>query len=220
MGYLRSLFVVLCIVGCDASPLPMPPDMAIGPDLASPSDLIGAPGSPCVYAHGNTCPAMDCQPVSPTAYDGLDAGSEACCVPVPDAGSDGICCQYFNTDTFNCKRCNMGAWDCTSVLCGGISTCSTLHVSENLCRNGECAGTCVKGFADCDGDKRYNGCEHDVSFDAKNCGTCGAACGSRMNCDYGVCVRCGSVGQPCCEGLVCNDGESLCQNDGHNGRCV
>jgi hypothetical protein len=76
--------------------------------------------------------------------------------------------------------------------CGGCSAlCSTDHIIAT-CRGGQCVGNCVTGYADCDGDKRNNGCEANINTDVQNCGSCGVACsapaGATAACVGGLCI--------------------------------
>lgn len=74
--------------------------------------------------------------------------------------------------------------------CGGCGlACSNNHVTAS-CTAGECDGTCTANFADCNGDKRKDGCESDARTDVKNCGGCGIACSVnhvKASCKAGEC---------------------------------
>lgn len=89
------------------------------------------------------------------------------CVAEPDLGSP---CGA-NTDCSG-QCVNLGT---NPAHCGGcgLACASHDHVFPE-CGGGVCNGTCVAGFADCDRDKRSNGCEVDVLVDPNNCGRGGA----------------------------------------------
>src|SRR6185436_13234134 len=55
------------------------------------------------------------------------------------------CEENINTDAGNCGGCGMG--------------CSNGNIANPTCAAGQCNGTCNAGFADCDNNKRSNGCE-------------------------------------------------------------
>jgi hypothetical protein len=52
--------------------------------------------------------------------------------------------------------------------------------------------SCTPGWGNCDG-VASNGCEANLSTDAKNCGSCGHACGSGVACAGGGCATSTSV---------------------------
>lgn len=90
-----------------------------------------------------------------------------------DKLSDG-CETKIATDTGNCGGCAM--------------PCSTNHVTGTLCSAGACSGACEAGWADCNHDKRSDGCEVDTDSDAQNCGGCGIACDEGEVCQLAHCV--------------------------------
>jgi hypothetical protein len=75
--------------------------------------------------------------------------------------SGGGCTVDTNSDTANCGACG----HVCPVDASGMSGCYA----------GKCGVACMPGVGDCDGDPS-NGCESDLSSDAKNCGSCGTAC--------------------------------------------
>jgi hypothetical protein len=74
-----------------------------------------------------------------------------------------------------CAACTLGK------ACGVPGDCDT-----NVCEGGTCA--CPAGKGDCDGEFA-NGCEVDFASSAANCGQCGNACGSGLECTASACVR-------------------------------
>jgi hypothetical protein len=95
------------------------------------------------------------------------------------------------------QDCNgMGADGCeaNTVMdtsnCGGCGMMCTVIHGTPACSNGTCAvKTCDSGWGDCDGNAA-NGCEKDVTKDARNCGKCGYACAgnqSVQSCSTGKC---------------------------------
>ena len=94
--------------------------------------------------------------------------------------------------------------------CGGCGlACSTSNVAR-ACAAGSCqAGTCNAGFADCNTDKRSDGCEIGIFTDADNCGGCGTICsGANM-----ASRTCGNVaGAGTCNG-TCSAGFADCNGN-------
>ncbi len=73
--------------------------------------------------------------------------------------------------------------------CGVLYACSNNNITAH-CSEGDCDGTCATNWGDCDGNKRYNGCETNIGRDLLNCGGCGAVCSSNNLlpvCTDGVC---------------------------------
>ncbi|MDP3219087.1 MAG: hypothetical protein Q8S73_33625 [Deltaproteobacteria bacterium] len=113
----------------------------------------------------------------------------------------------------------------TSVAqCGGCTgmACSSSNIAA-ACVGGTCTGACTVGFADCDGDKRTNGCEVNTTNNASHCGVCGNVCPTRPN----TTPRCvsGACGFTCIAGFDdCNsDPADGCEEDlrfdGNCGAC-
>ncbi len=94
------------------------------------------------------------------------------CNNSPDDG----CEVSLNTNSSHCGACGMA--------------CSPNNLSPS-CGAGQCNGACNIGFADCNNNKRSDGCETNTKNDPNNCGACGRVCpavanGSRT-CSNGVC---------------------------------
>ena len=165
----------------------------------------------------------------------LDSDPENCggCGTLCDAVADGsgVCvegqCSY---------ACTTGFADCdtqaktgceTDTLsdpknCGGCSlSCFTLANATPKCDAGLCAvESCNKGFADCDMSDP-NGCEVNISVDAKNCGACGKTCNPGDICSGGKCGRpvVSSSGGGVCDLSTCAGLDCCCEFGGAVG-CV
>ncbi|MBP6833267.1 MAG: hypothetical protein KA978_20935 [Deltaproteobacteria bacterium] len=98
----------------------------------------------------------------------------------------------------------------TSVAtCGGCAgmACSTNHILP-ACTGGNCTGSCFPSYyADCNSDKRADGCEVNTRTDPLNCGGCGAVCPTRQH-STPVCST-GSCGMTCEAAWGDCDGSSL-----------
>jgi hypothetical protein len=95
--------------------------------------------------------------------------------------------------------------------CGGCSAaCSSNHMATRTCGGGNCNGACAAGFADCNGNKRNDGCEIDLTTDANNCGACGTTCSSNhmatRTCGSGTCNGTCASGFLDCNGNKQTDG--------------
>ena len=106
---------------------------------------------------------------------------QGACLCAPGlADCDGLgkngCEANVSTDPDNCGGCNM--------------VCSSSHMATRTCDD-SCNGACQMGFDDCNGDKLKDGCESNVTSDAKNCGGCGVVCSNNHV-------------QPSCSGSSCN----------------
>lgn len=101
----------------------------------------------------------------------VDAGSAPTDADPPCTAGRTRCgdaCVATGSDLRNCGAC--GAECVIGVRATGVA-----------CRSGACVSTCAAGFADCDGNNA-NGCEVELSRDARNCGACGNQCPSRWCC--------------------------------------
>ncbi len=90
------------------------------------------------------------------------AGRLACC--------SGACIDT-ESNLANCGACN--------------SACSSTNIATPVCSGGKCAGACNPGTADCNGDKRSDGCETNTTVEG-NCGGCGVSCVTN-ECAIGLC---------------------------------
>jgi hypothetical protein len=200
------------------------------------------PGAPRACDAGQVCSASACVT---TCGAGQTTCSGVCRNLTVDADACGACgtvCSGTGLVSRTCGgslcngTCSAGRADCdgnlqgngcevdtnTSVVqCGGCSgmACSTSNITAT-CVGGSCTGTCNVGFADCDGDKRANGCEINTINSATHCGVCGNVCPTRPN-TTPRCVR-GECGFTCIAGFDdCNsDPEDGCEVDLRlNGNC-
>src|SRR5204862_2915354 len=83
---------------------------------------------------------------------------------------------------------------------------------------------CDQGFGDCDGSAK-NGCESNLTNDAKNCGTCARVCPSGPNstasCGGGTCSLACTNGFANCDPLPANGCETSVDFDPRNcGACA
>ena len=176
----------------------------------SPTCVAGVCGSACNPGYGKcggTCQISTAQCCSATDCSGNNI-SAACDV--------GICDGACNSGFADCNN-NKVADGCEvstqtdAVNCGGCgAACSIANITPS-CVAGQCNGACDSGFADCDGNKRTNGCETSTATDATNCGTCGLLCSSAnittATCTAGAC------------GGACNTGFADCDNNKTTNGC-
>ncbi len=96
----------------------------------------------------------------------------------------------------------------TAAHCGGCGqACSSNHLAPS-CTAGSCTGACAPGWADCNGDKRSDGCESST-YSASNCGGCGVACSTHhvaATCTAGTCDGACAAGWADCNGNKQTDG--------------
>jgi hypothetical protein len=92
--------------------------------------------------------------------------------------------------------------------------CSTNHVATLACSLGTCTSTCAQGFADCNADKRTDGCETSTSADVANCGGWGLVCKGTVGrgCQNGAC-------NATCDDGIRNQGETDVDCGGPCPRC-
>lgn len=120
-------------------------------------------------ACGNVCPTID--------------GGTAICL----SGFCGISCDAGGTLCGNaCLDLTSNVSNCGS--CGNNCTEYGHHFGNDVtCQDSACSGTCLSGWADCDGNPN-NGCETNIAMDSSNCGACGNQCGDAFYCYLGRCV--------------------------------
>jgi hypothetical protein len=158
--------------------------------------------------------------------------------PACASGSCSLPCATGFVDCDNNKQSDGCEIDATTDPnnCGGCgSYCSSSNITLS-CGSGLCNGNCTAGFADCDNNKRSNGCETGTTNDNNNCGACGSVCVGGATCTAGVCAyaqghACASFNQcltgHCADGYCC---DTACSGDcnacsaaykgsGSNGTC-
>lgn len=123
---------------------------------SSPSDedCPKAPGEACTRS--DDCSTEHCE-------DGVCCNTEcgAACHACNTGGSVGSCEELpFAADVDNCGSC--------------AAPCSDAHILA-ACSGGQCTGTCVGIWADCNLDKRSDGCETRLDT-VEDCGECQASC--------------------------------------------
>ena len=101
--------------------------------------------------------------------------------------------------------------------CGACGSACAAANGMPGCVAGRCVvASCSAGFVDCDMGEA-NGCEVDVTSDARNCGVCGGACGVAQVCSSGAC-RAGCVAGLTVCGASCVDLRASAANCGACGR--
>ena len=139
-------------------------------------------------------PANGCEANLHVDPNNCTACGMKCAIPnAVQACADGC---YEASCSFGFDDCNMDPKDgCeTSVLsdaanCGACGkSCKNLPNATAACVNAGCLlGSCSPGFADCNGDPS-DGCEAQVAYDPKNCGSCGSVCPMNLpSCNMGAC---------------------------------
>jgi hypothetical protein len=115
----------------------------------------GACGNACSTRHATpSCEASTCILACHPPYDDCSNGVEDGCETNLDSNLD------------HCGACE--------------SACATTNIVAR-CTDGLCDGSCMDGFADCDEDKRKNGCETSITT-PQHCGSC-----TEPPCRYGYC---------------------------------
>ena len=198
----------------DASVAAPPPanDLCVG----SSRDPQNCGGCGIVCGSGEECIAAAC----------------ACPAAVPDvcAGDGGTTCTNVQTDVDNCGTCGNAcasgqlcqAGACVETCAASYTSCTSYCANEtsdpsncgacgaacsqnnvvNACTGGTCSGTCVPGFADCNGDLRTDGCEVNTLTDFENCNGCANECGLAANNSHGIACVNGQCTQRCNTGYV------------------
>jgi Stigma-specific protein, Stig1 len=171
----------------------------------------GACGATC--AMGEMCVAGRCRINCPLPLMICGAGAAMSCVDmssdVNHCGACGMACPNPANAMAACVMgscalgaCDAGSADCDRSVANGCETrtsndvrncgacgrvCANPANATAACAMGSCAvGVCGAGFGDCDG-LAANGCEAQLSMDARNCGRCGGACAAGESCSAGVC---------------------------------
>ncbi len=190
-------------------------------DTSSSANNCSACGKQCTAAHAvnATCSMATCGfDVCYPGYGDCDSNKTNGCETPTSAdpqrcgGCTNVCSgNHIATPTCNASlcdgACDVGYADCNASKltdgcetgtqidaqnCGGCGTrCSANHITTPACTTGVCTGACDSGFADCNADKRVDGCEIATAIDAANCGGCGVVCSSQNiaapTCGAGLC---------------------------------
>jgi hypothetical protein len=139
-------------------------------------------------------------------------GDRCCALDAPEHGCGADTCEPCNLDhasarcdpTLRCtvETCYRSFADCDRNPTNGCETdlrvdadhcgrcnaaCPPLEHAERGCGGGCTIWRCARGFRDCN-DKVADGCEVDVTSDARHCGRCGHACPGGKPCEHGRCV--------------------------------
>ena len=151
---------------CDGSP-------ANGCEANLAVDLknCGACGNACAGPHAvETCAVGACKVIS------CDFGFADC----NGDPRDGCEVSLLN-DAANCGVCR--------------AQCSGNNIPAPSCGVGLCNGACAQGFADCNNDKKTDGCEQNIDSNVNNCGACNMVCPGVAN------------GVPACRNSLCGIGQ-------------
>ncbi len=167
---------------------------ACGKACSATNATVACEASACVlkgcdagFADCDNSVANGCEIDTKTDPNNCSACAKACSIANGIAGCDAGACSI--------SSCNDGFADCDKSAANGceITTlsdakncgacgkdCGVVANGTTSCGSGVCAVTCNPGFFDCDANAG-NGCEVNVSIDAKNCGKCGTVCPSYPN---------------------------------------
>ena len=102
-------------------------------------------------------------------------------------------------------------------------TCSNNNITPT-CEDRICGGTWTPGFADCNNNKRFDGCEVNILLNVQHCGGCGQPCPSAPHtipvCNNGACTATCNSGFANCNGGIADGCEIDLRNDPNNcGQC-
>ncbi len=118
--------------------------------------------------------------------DGTNVLSATCVAGVCEWGS--CASGYDDCDTSLTNGCETDVNAVTN--CGGCDlACSSTGIART-CSGGECTGECLTDRADCNDDKRADGCEVNTATSIDHCGGCGQACSTSnitATCSAGSC---------------------------------
>ncbi len=218
-----------CVPSCGGGTPTLCGDSCVNTDTNP--EHCGGCDDPC--AVGSVCSHGDCVA---TCGAGLTECTGACVDTDWDPGHCGGCdasCSGATNATGIClsggcgRACDPGFGDCDADLASsagnGCETNTATAVTDcGACGNecsvvngtGGCAASecvvaeCDLGWGDCDRDYA-NGCEHDVSADAANCGGCGSPCASDEICLDSACIPAGPSGEDCSDPLELRPGANV-----------
>jgi hypothetical protein len=164
-----------------------------------------------------------------TNFDPNNCGACATVCPAVPNGTRGCNAGFCgigscNTGFANCNMASVDGCETNTTIdlnnCGACgSVCPAVANGTSVCSRGICGvGTCNPGFANCDAFPG-NGCEINLQFDFKNCGSCGIVCPSGV-CSSGVCRS--AQGAACISGTECASGfctDGVCCESACGGLC-
>ncbi|MFO0679751.1 MAG: LamG-like jellyroll fold domain-containing protein [Polyangiaceae bacterium] len=185
-------------------------------DSASDRANCGSCGNVCPSGH--VCSAGVCTTSCTT-------GSTACGATCHDLQSDSKHCGDCMTECGADEVCSQGT--CATICVGGTVKCGSSCFNTNndnahcgsctnqcspgqVCTNGSCGATCSDGLTFCgtstadagdpDAGSGSSGRCYDLQADRNNCGTCGNPCGLGEVCNGGVCTLSCTAGTIACNG--------------------
>lgn len=174
--------------------------------------------------------------------EALEVCTAGTCECAPGATTCGGRCTDLTSDSLNCGACysSCDAGTCAASTCactGGFMSCDSAaggsYCTDIVTSVSDCGGCgvrcalnqeCADGTCRCltTGTTVCGGACVDTAVDSTNCGVCGRSCtfdvrGVHETCTAGACVRCGDVGDPCCDlsttGYDCLPDWSSCGTD-------
>ncbi|MBI2896158.1 MAG: hypothetical protein HYY06_21550, partial [Deltaproteobacteria bacterium] len=179
---------IVLVAACSSSRPEAPADAGVDGEVDS-----GAAADASVDGEVDSGAAADAS-VDGEVDSGAAADAGACDDPWADCNGDKRadgCEVDTDTDVAHCGGCG--------------DACSTDHIVAD-CAGGSCeGGDCDGTWADCNGDKRADGCEVDTDTDVAHCGGCGDACST----DHAVADCAGGS----CEGGICEGMWADCNGD-------
>ncbi len=205
------------VPGCCLTSADCPNDACVQYQCDASTNLCQQSGATtCTAPDACTVPLCDatagCQ-FAPIVCTPPDQCHVASCDPATGCYSVPVACSAGTCPTLCGTQCvNTGSDPANCGACGQV--CSSNRVTAT-CAGGICSGTCDPGYADCNGDKRTDGCETDLLNDPASCGACGAVCGTGTSCVAGTCTspcpggHCSTtVSQACAYAANCPTGET------------
>ena len=237
-----------CVLSCDAGWQSCDGDLTNGCETSTASDAAncGGCGTACSNT-GITplCVGGNCVGACAPGFTDCnnDKRADGCEVQTAtdknNCGGCGTVCPSQNA-TASCNNaacaitCNAGFKDCDGSLangcevavntdannCGACGTrCSGNNVPTPACTGGVCTGACAVNFADCNGNKQFDGCEVNIGTDANNCGMCNNSCAAKnvVSCVAGACTGACLPGYADCDSnKITNGCEVNLQSDSNN----